>query len=375
MSVETKPRVLERDFSHSGNMEMLEWDHEGDGPSVTQTSVIQIHDTLTSAGEDIVGYHKLKKRGELLPLTRWTQNRIYWTNTFDYDLSYTSTSWRREVTGAQSNIDAPTLASAELKKYDASYFVQAAAAKIYSTGWDSLTFAAEFTKTVSMFRNFVYNLTRNVKQLRPEQVWLEGRYGWRVLFYDMKDIEQAIQNINDKRHRWRESIGTNLEESESNSKIQGFGAAGSVEWQFTDTYKIGLRGTVVADIEPPKLAFNPITTGWELITFSFVIDWVVNVGQFLESVSFLALSEKHYAASGHNVIINREVTGCTVTEDADWSISIRGFDISGYREVTWRTPTTVSINPLTRLRLNELKIVDLTALITQIARRKLEWQP
>jgi hypothetical protein len=228
---------------------------------------------------------------------------------------------------------------------------------------------AELRQTVSMFRNFAKNLYKNASSGKLENIWLEGRYGWRTLLYDIEDINKMLQNVDTQRKRFKESVGTSIREQEIVTVGVSLGGAGSCEMTQTDEYYIGLRGTVVADITPPDFAFNPITTAWELKTLSFVTDWLINVGQYLEAMSFLTFSSAYYAAGGHEVIIYRMVEVASVTPATGWSLSVTG-QAESVRSLTVRSPTQVSTNPLLQLRLDAYKVTDLVALTVQAIRRK-----
>lgn len=248
-------------------------------------------------------------------------------------------------------------------QYDARYFVQAAAAKIATSGWDALTFSAEFAKTVSMFRGFTSRLISLAKAGKLESIWLEGRYGWRTLVYDIKDIDGAIRNLNEGRKRFFDRVGTTISKTETRTDTQSPAVYGTISMTTAYTYTIGLRGSVAADIEPPRLSFNPLSTAWEVTKLSFVIDWVVNVGQFLDSLSFLALQREYTAASGKMVKADYAqtssvswVSGCF----GSWSLKSEGHAV-----LVDRSPASVSTIPLTQLRLNEFKVLDLVALFVQ----------
>lgn len=134
------------------------------------------------------------------------------------------------------------------------------------------------------------------------------------------------------------------------------------------TDEISLRGSVTADINPPRFQLNPVITGWELIRFSFIIDWFVQVGTWLEAMSFLVFSTNYTASYGYKV--TREVN-CTMTDvvfNATSSGSHEGYALST-GELTWRIPSTVSHLPTIRVNVNTPKMIDLWALLSGIRPR------
>ena len=364
-------RFLSEDNSVIANRTIEIWDHDGSKlPDNVADAQLRLS-TRTTEGRNTENYHKRKKRGELLPLTYFRQTEVKSEQEFQFDLKYSPTSYRQVCNWTTlGTFEPPTQESVNLKLgYDVSYFVQAAAAKIYSSGWDALTFMAELRQTVSMFRNFAKNLYSNASSGKLENIWLEGRYGWRTLLYDIEDINKMLQNVDTQRKRFRESVGTSIREREITTVPGSLGGAGTYDMIWTDEYYIGLRGTVVADITPPDFAFNPITTAWELKTLSFVTDWLVNVGQYLEAMSFLTFASQHYAAGGHEVTILRKGEITNVTPATNWSMTLSG-SAEAYRRTTVRSPTQVSTNPLLQLRLDSFKVADLVALTVQALRGK-----
>jgi hypothetical protein len=110
-------------------------------------------------GFDIEGYHKRLRQGDLMPHTpfeRWKYEFLcagifhrYQTDGYSFHTPlYWTNDWATDSLVKQS-IAVPR-AAAKLKDYGPQ--MQAAASRIYSQGHDSLTFVAELTKTISMFK-------------------------------------------------------------------------------------------------------------------------------------------------------------------------------------------------------------------------------
>jgi hypothetical protein len=125
-----------------------------------------------------------------------------------------------------------------------------------------------------------------------------------------------------------------------------------------------LSGAVTADIEVPQFQFNPLQTGWELIPFSFVVDWFLSIGKTLSAMSFLYYQTNYSASYGLQVKVNRtfsledEITNPAVSGDrwqTGWSIT----------EMKRRIPCELPYLPHIRFRLDGFKVLDLLALIAQ----------
>jgi len=242
-------------------------------------------------------------------------------------------------------------------------YVQSAAARIYSSGWDALTFVAELSKTVALFTKFGEQTADQLLDGKLYNLWLQYRYGWRQLAFDARDISSGLNRIDDGRRRFTERVGSDTLYSETETFTDTWGQ-GTFTHTLTTNYDIGVRGSVAADISPPAIATNPITTAWELLPYSFVIDWFVSVGSFLESMSFLALASSYTAAEGYQV----RCTKHSSLTNKVWNTGYSGdytYDSTCAGVLTLRHPTTIPVTPLVDIRLDDFKVMDLVAIIVQ----------
>lgn len=319
-------------------------------------------------------FHKLLKAGELLPYTPWTQFfgeawrslQLHYTekanpsNTGDQlagnwnpAISSGTWKWRQEPADLQYYA----------ARFDTGPFVQQSAATIYAKGHDTLTFLAEVHKINALFKGAVGTLVKLMRGKSLAQAWLEYRYGWRILYYDMVEISETLANLSVKRKRFAERSGTSHHISEDIGSTVVTGGGHTLIFSGTNHIQISLRGSVVADIEPPKFQFNPVLTTWELITFSFVVDWFIGIGQWLESLSFMATQSKYVAAGGVYITSSSSTLLESMT-----SVDVNDSGTTGESacksEITIRTPTTVNIsNPFWRVNLDAFKVLDLISLI------------
>jgi len=251
--------------------------------------------------------------------------------------------------------------------FDLDYLVQKAAASIYSGGWDAATFLAEIGQLRRMLSGVATKADDLIRGRSPGELhnlWLEGRYGWRTLMYDIRDLHEVLTQSNERRTRYRQAKGLTVagnwnEYVESTSSGLITGTSSDISWTGN------LRGTVVADIDIPDFQFNPITTAWEVTRLSFVVDWLLNVGQALEASSFLLKAKNYKAGAGYKFefelaqsMSHVGTTGSTVVHGNDGACS-------GRAEVISRVPMSVSAIPRVNLRLDGWKVLDLLALIRQ----------
>lgn len=182
--------------------------------------------------------------------------------------------------------------------------------------------------------------------------------------YDIESLNEAIRNLNDKRTRYSKRAGTTYSFTNSDEWTTNHSSF-IRQHTLIDEVTIGIRGSVVADIEISKFQLNPLQTGWEIIPFSFVIDWFVNVGKTLSAWSFLATQTDYTAAAGYIVEVEREYQ---FEIESGLSNFISGHSYmqgSCYQSQTRRTPCSIPKLPHLILKLNSFKILDLLALIIQ----------
>ena len=128
-------------------------------------------------------------------------------------------------------------------------------------------------------------------------------------------------------------------------------------------HEISFRGAIVSDFVAPTFQFNPVVTAWEVVTLSFVVDWILNVGRALNAISFLATSEA-YTASYSIDYRHVRTYERTVLPKAGWWHNTAGY-VQEHMQVLKRTPCTVPSLPRLSVNLDSFKVLDLIALFLQ----------
>lgn len=353
-------------------------------------------------GWKITDFHKRKNRGELLPvtpyakvtqtlemsgkadLTSWTNNGHVWSNYREQIAGPAGAPWcpfGRTYTTYPFDTGIEDMAESYKEEFgiNSDYLVQLAASKIYSRGWDALTFLAELGKTIQLLTSTAHSIanfwkefaTVEAKWLKtgPEQwlidttfsKWLEARYGWRLLAYDMQDIANTLIGWDEEaRTRQKDRTGVEFTKTEDFSTVLNQPAA---IFTYTDIRKvrINVRGAVIADFLPPRIQLNPFVTGWEVIPYSFVVDWFINVGKALDALSFLVLTDRYTASVSTAFWGHREgLLSVTPLGDSVWD----AYQVVDHSyEYLRRKPTYVSSLPQYVNRVDIPKGFDLTALL------------
>jgi hypothetical protein len=318
-------------------------------------------------------FHQRLKAGELLPYTPWRQSeltggisianhelihgttRSYWKGfrpLVTYD-KYCITS----LEPADLGFDLDQIES--LKRE----MIQAAAANIYSSGWDGLTFIAELKETLRMFRGLFQRVLKTLTYGKWSDLWLEGRYGWRTLLYDMQDLAKLIDQLDKSRDRFKQRVGRQLE----SSVLQEFSITDTSATRYYITQIdaiLSVRGSVIADISPPRVQINPFVTAWEITKLSFVFDWFIHIGTWLESLSFIVLSDHHASASGYHLKVTKQCSLANVQWSTGWSGDSSFVSIVAGK-ATVRSPQPIPLTPFASVNLDWLKVDDLLALAWQ----------
>lgn len=162
--------------------------------------------------------------------------------------------------------------------------------------------------------------------------WLELQFGWKPLLADIHDIAHTLSQTMDGQYFPTVSIkgygSEPLEISESIMTIYGYDLAegsGTRKVSYSSLYRI--NSAPFSFLQAFGLT-DPLSVAWEVVPFSFVIDWFLPIGEFLESLrSSSNLTHLHTVKgdlrTGNCTVFYKEnlagpVTGCGL--EASFSI-------------------------------------------------------
>lgn len=305
-------------------------------------------------GEGIIDYHKRKARGDLLPHTNFSQVEI------EHNLNPSTYTQQRPgseeiLTGYSCAYETgryPNLAhlgSPDTSRLQA--LVQQAAANVYQKGWDAGTFLGELPSLGRMFKGVakrVHDLARNKHGYRTgkelQKLWLEGRYGWRTLAYDIRDLNSAITEWDSKRLIWTARSGYGYQESLEDIDVLTYSDT-DLTVATTVTTDWSLRGSVAAALRPARFQVDPLITGWELVPYSFVIDWVYDVGTALAARRLLATAQGVTASQGYVAETRYKWSVTSGTPKAPYTYVNYSENSDCMIRTTLRTPSGISLQP------------------------------
>ena len=204
-----------------------------------------------------------------------------------------------------------------------------------------LVSAAELPKTVKMInkaltllRNPLINaknklrLTRGQLRTREgrkamldmaEQDWLEGRYGWRPFIYDVMSWVEAGKSKYSERRTVKAAVDRFAPQPyvyTRESATRGLSVVSTQRWTVDWIASAGQTadfGVNLSQFARTWGALDVVGTAWELIKFSFVLDWFLNLGDFLKALQVYALIDERI---GWNKISAEGIVKTTYTYPA-----------------------------------------------------------
>lgn len=317
-------------------------------------------------GETTPNFKKRKAKGEFLGYTNWVNTREFGHWHSEWDFVFTTSPLKKDWSVGGCLFQFPRLNSDTLAPYvdelwdtECGKFVTEAAASCYSRGADVLTILAEIHKIGPMLTS----LARRLKAFRDTYGIMfqknagiaEAHFGWANIIRDIQDITRAVNEIGEAENEIVTARrGSSVIETKSGSILAGSSTGKyTAYWDYVDTFDFSYRGAVAAKFSPARFRMNPITTAWELIPFSWAVDWVLSVGSWLESLSLMLLTQDYTAARGYKLRAQRSAS-LRVEYVAPYSGSASGSGMHSIAQ-TVRRRTTVPRYPSLYLKLDAFK--------------------
>lgn len=155
----------------------------------------------------------------------------------------------------------------------------------------SLVKAARFVRKGNVVRAWkaLGQSPRSRKFKRPDTSgrWLELQYGWLPLIGDIYTIANAdIPSSGYLR------CSATIKRSGSHSDVNSWNAISGyrLDWDYSLKSKVTVSGFVSFDKVATAAQFgltNPLLVAWEVVPFSFVVDWFLPIGSYLEGLTAL----------------------------------------------------------------------------------------
>lgn len=302
-----------------------------------QTSSFTLTETMTDTITP--GYRKIVRDGGVLPINAMTSLKkgvkdVGATDAWGYIGSYSNGDFDEgyQYRGQTSRLGFAAIPSFSADKFpvlDDAYvrrLYTAALANAKTRQMDFLTFYAEWHQTKDLvegalsrtisraFRLREQMRKRGIKKFSPREfadAWLEYRYGWRILAYDVEDIVKHVSRMHTGfLDRWRGKGEDYLSNTVRNQTSQnrtiffdGGGIGGNMFENVTSVLeKHEIRtsvGVMIESVMRTYATIDPLITTYELVPYSFVVDWFFNINEYLQAVSPFTDSSILYAYSTH----------------------------------------------------------------------------
>jgi len=207
--------------------------------------------------------------------------------------------------------------------------------------------------------------------------WLETRYGWAPLVYDVQGHLKALDSLNNSKSRRLVARGRASDRVDVDISWQPLHSGGVTEpitFRRQIRFDVQARAYVLYEADcsfQAARAFGvtsvPLSV-WELVPFSFVVDWFVNVGDWLSAISpKLGIST---LAEGATVSISAHGTRRIVAETANpiWmSSNLIGWSDEAGVDIKYRTTALPTLlYPPIDVKLNPKRLLDSIALLARL---------
>lgn len=384
--------------------EKLTWYRDSDNSVIAQFTYRTKYEKHTLIDSPTPGYRKRIANGEIIigPMTlskefedisSGSANYAYPANN-DYQHGYGPMIARydagRSVAAARSSFDAQSMVNTARD-----LAVISAHSNIQKPDVMALVTAAELQKTIDMLKNPFSGFRRWAERLYERgfdyrrkhnpadtarmlaDTWLEWRYGWRPTVLEAQGVAKLLHHklLDTGRARSR-GFGR-----QSYSKTGNYtGSSNQANTTWSRSVNVDAYSGVLFDYGLPQEfqyyqlagALDVPSTAWELVRYSFVADWIVDVGSWLRAITpTLGVTNRHcWVTTKTSDVVIVTMNGINKSYGINDSYTVSGSHRQVHELVTTvRSEGVVPTLPPVNIKLDTSKVLDLVTLIFGASQR------
>jgi hypothetical protein len=214
-------------------------------------------------------------------------------------------------------------------------------------------------------------LVRFVRRFHPRQWakrWLEYQYGWKPLVTDMYQTYHQMMDFAtyhlvrvEAKKTYRTRHVVEWPDEEFNGSLE--------KVTYRSSYRMKVGG--IARMEQDRLlalsgytSLNPASLAWELVPFSFVADWVWNLGGYLRSLesSLLLTVLNGYKVEGYQIASDARYMGSLQSTYDNRQLTATAAAVRSYKN---RQPSSLTPSyPVVHLEMGWQRLISAASLIS-----------
>lgn len=371
----------------------------------------------------VPGFEKARDRGTLLCNAADSYKEVHYAKTYmgfkwrfarpGYPSSegvlanYQTPTWRPSAYNWENNLQdssltawKSTVVNDPLSDAEIAVFHTQLSAKLAEGIASTLVILAEADKTKSMLLKALMYLRRPLKdvlaigrRMTPKQRldkvnewWLEGRYGWRPFVHDVMDVIEANGKVVSERRTIKDRVFTG-EKSIHGAAVTSYSNGGLLsvvtrDYNLVYGLKVGQTADYRAGLSTTLRKWgvlDPVGAAWDLVPYSFVVDWFCNIGEMARAIEAYALIDERIGWTTVEARLSSSITHTIMNAGPVPSGfgSLQMIDTYGvgshlhYTEESWNRVPVTNFIPSFGLRnlLDWAKVVDSAALLRQLFSR------
>lgn len=227
------------------------------------------------------------------------------------------------------------------------------------------------------FVNYANNFRRGLVKGTIKSVgdaWLTYVYGWKPLIGDIYAAADESLRYIVNRYSTLKASGTfrDVDFVEMNDGTFSIGKRVPLQYEDNVTISLTIDNSTTMDLSRWG-SLNPVSIGWELLPYSFVVDWFLNVGQFLRNAETALLYGSSVVDGYSSTLRVAKVSGFggdTILSGPGYfartsgSWSARRVSFNRIRLTTFPVPGRISLNT----DLSSGKLLNAAGLLSQFLR-------